>query len=172
MTAFRAVYAACVGVTLTPRSPTPMQLIALLEDCAGMSLSGGVRIGQVVIKRVVPRAPLPATVSGMWRWKTRLLRPIRLEDGRIIRTLADAHNAILQLPEKELRRPQWQALVDLLLSAVARRQHHLLSILTARLETELPKLADGTESVLPPKRPPAPSAKHRLKRSRRVKLIK
>jgi hypothetical protein len=57
----------------------------------------------------------------MWRWKTRLVRPIRLEDGKTIGTLADAHDAILQLPEKELRRPQWQALVDLLPSAVATR---------------------------------------------------
>jgi hypothetical protein len=71
-------------------------------------------------------------------WQTRLLRPIRIEDGRTtIRTLVDAHDAILQLPEKELRRPKWQALVGLLLSAT--RQHHLLSILTVRLETELPR---------------------------------
>jgi hypothetical protein len=110
--------------------------------------------------------------SGMWRWKTRLLRPIRLEDGRTIRTLGDAHDAILQLPEKELRKPQWQALVDLLLSAVATRQHHLLSILTVRLETELPKLAQTTESALPSKKPPAPSARHRLKRGRKAKLLK
>jgi hypothetical protein len=32
MSTFRAVYSACVGVTLTPRSPTPMQMIALLEQ--------------------------------------------------------------------------------------------------------------------------------------------
>jgi hypothetical protein len=32
MTTFRRVYAACVGVSLTPRSPTPPQLIALLEQ--------------------------------------------------------------------------------------------------------------------------------------------
>jgi hypothetical protein len=97
-----------------------------------------------------------------------LLRPIRLEDGRIIRTLADAHEAILQLPEKELRRPQWQALVDLLLSAT--RQHRLLSTLTERLETELPRLAHATESVLPPKKPPAPSAKQRSRRAKVRKL--
>jgi hypothetical protein len=97
-----------------------------------------------------------------------LLRPIRLEDGRTIRTLADAHNAILQLPEEELRRPQWQALVELLLSAT--RKRHLLSILTARLETELPKLAHATESVLPPKKPPAPSAKQRWRRAKVRKL--
>jgi hypothetical protein len=120
-----------------------------------------------------PRSALPTFdhySSGMWR--TRLLRPIRLEDGRTIRTLADAHDVILQLPEKELRRPQWQALVGLLLSAVATRQHHLLSILTVRLETELPRLAHKTESVLPPKKPSAPSATHRLKHRRKAKLLK
>lgn len=66
-------------------------------------------------------------------------------------TLADAHDFILQLPEKKLRRPPWQTLVDLLLSAVATRQHHLPSILTVRLETELPRLAHATGSDLPPK---------------------
>jgi hypothetical protein len=101
-------------------------------------------------------------------WKTRLLRPIRLEDGRTIRTLADAHEVILQLPEKELRRPKWQALAGLLLSAAATRQHHLLSILTVRLEAELPKLTHTTESALPPKKPPAPSVKLR----RRARLLK
>jgi hypothetical protein len=32
MTTFRAVYAACVGVSLTPRSPTPVQIIAILQQ--------------------------------------------------------------------------------------------------------------------------------------------
>jgi hypothetical protein len=105
-------------------------------------------------------------------WKTCLLRPIRLEDGRTIRTLADARDVILQLPEKKLRRPQWQALAGLLLSAVASRQHHLLSILTVRLETELPRLAHTTESAEPPKKPPAPSVKRRRKRGRKAKLLK
>jgi len=108
--------------------------------------------------------------AGMWRWNTRLLRPIRLEDGRTIRTLADAHNVILELPEKELRRPQWQALVGLLLSAAATRQHHLLSILTVRLETELPRLARTADSALPLKKPPASSARERLRRAKLRKL--
>jgi hypothetical protein len=60
--------------------------------------------------------------------------------------------------------------LGLLLSAAATRQHHLLSILTVRLETELPRLADTTESVLPPKKPPAPSVKHRLRRAKVRKL--
>jgi hypothetical protein len=120
-----------------------------------------------------PRSALPTFAhysSGMW--KTRLLKPIRLEDGRIIRTLDDTHDVILQLPEKELRRPQWQALAGLLLSADTTRQHHLLFILTVRLETELPKLAHAAESVQPPKKPPQPSMKHRLKRGRKTKLLK
>jgi hypothetical protein len=104
----------------------------------------------------------------MWKWKTRLLRPITLGDGRTIRTLADAHDLILQLPEEELRRPQSQALVDLLLSAT--RQHNLLSTVTVRLETELPRLARATESALPPKKPPMPSAKNRLRREKVRKL--
>jgi hypothetical protein len=135
--------------------------VPMCRSCAAVG------IGQVVGNIVVPRLPFVRYSSGMWKWKTRLLRPIRLEDGRTIRTLADAHDLILQLPEEELRTPQWQALVDLLLSAT--RQHHLLSIVTVRLETELPRLAHATESALPPKKPPAPSVRHPLRRVRKLK---
>jgi hypothetical protein len=127
-----------------------------------------VGIGQVVTVPAAFYLPLAGYPAGMW--ETRLLRTIRLEDGRTIRTLADAHDVILQLPDKELRKPQWQALVGLLLSAAATRQHHLLSILTVRLETELPRLAHAAESPLPPRKPPAPSAKHRLRRAKVRKL--
>jgi len=48
-------------------------------------------------------------------WNTRLLRPITLEDGTTIRTLADARDVILQRPEKEIRKPQWKAPAGLLL---------------------------------------------------------
>jgi hypothetical protein len=126
-----------------------------------------VGIRQVVGVGVALCLPLVATLPGMWN--TCLLRPIRLEDGRTIRTLADAHDVILDLPEKELRRPKWQALVGLLLSAATTRQHHLLSILTVRLETELPRLAQTAESALPPKKPPAPRVKHRRAKVRKVK---
>jgi hypothetical protein len=123
--------------------------------------------------RLYRRSALPTfAYYGSGMWKAGLLRPIKLEDGRTLRTLADAHDVILQLPEKELRRPKWQALVSLLLSAAATRQHHLLSILTVRLEAELPRLAHTTEPIPPPKKPPAPSVKHRLQRRRKAKLLK
>jgi hypothetical protein len=39
--------------------------------------------------------------------------------------------------------------------------------------TSVPKSGDvAVESVLPPKKPPAPSVRHRLKRSRKAKLLK
>jgi hypothetical protein len=45
--------------------------------------------------------------TGMW--ETPLDKVIRLEDGRTIKTLADARDVILGLPEQEQQRPQWQA---------------------------------------------------------------
>jgi hypothetical protein len=105
-------------------------------------------------------------------WKARLRKSIRLADGRIIKTLADARDAILELPDKDLRRPQWQGLVGLLLSAAYSENQDLLAIASTRLEVMLPRLAHTDQSALPPKKPPAPSAKHLLKRGRKAKLLK
>jgi hypothetical protein len=47
-------------------------------------------------------------------WKARLQRPIRLDDGRVVKTLADARKVLLELPKGDWRRPQWQSLARLL----------------------------------------------------------
>jgi hypothetical protein len=103
-----------------------------------------VGIGQVVSTSVVPRHLCRLRCRHVGNPLAEADQARGREDHR---TLADAHDVILQLPDKDLRKPQWQALVGLLLSAAATRQHHLLSILTVRLETELPRLAHAAEST-------------------------
>jgi hypothetical protein len=74
-------------------------------------------------------------------WNVRLARPVHLEDGRTISTLSDAREIILGLPEEDQRRPQWQAVAGLLLSAASAGCPDLLAIANARLEVMLPRLA-------------------------------
>jgi hypothetical protein len=73
-------------------------------------------------------------------WNVRLARPVRLEDGRTVNTLSDAREIILGLPEEDQRRPQWQAVAGLLLSAASAGCPELLAIANARLEVMLPRL--------------------------------
>lgn len=74
-------------------------------------------------------------------WNVRLTRPVQLEDGRTVNTLSDAREIILALPEEDQRRPQWQAIAGLLLSAASAGCPDLLAIANARLEVMLPRLA-------------------------------
>jgi hypothetical protein len=74
-------------------------------------------------------------------WNVRLARPVRLEDGRTINTLSDAREIILGLPDEDQRRPQWQAVAGLLLSAASAGCPDLLAIANGRLEVMLPRLA-------------------------------
>jgi hypothetical protein len=50
-------------------------------------------------------------------WNSRLRHPIALADGRTLRTLADARDMILSLPERDQLREKWQTLAAVLLSA-------------------------------------------------------
>jgi hypothetical protein len=81
-------------------------------------------------------------------WNVRLERPVRLPDGRTIKTLSDAREVILQLSEEDQRRPQWQALAGLLLSAANAGSRDLLAIANARLEVMLTRLADTAKKPL------------------------
>lgn len=131
---------------------------AFVGTRAPMMLRGGHRSSCRYDRSVLPT--LASYVTGMW--KARLQRPIRLDDGRIVRTLAEARDVILELPKKVQLLPQWQSLAGLLLSAAHSRNGDLLPLANARLEEMLPRIADAAESVLPRKKPPAPSVKRRL----------
>jgi hypothetical protein len=81
-------------------------------------------------------------------WNVRLERPVRLPDGRTIKTLSDAREVILELSEKDQRRPQWQALAGLLLSAANAESRDLLAIANARLEVMLTRLVHTARKPL------------------------
>jgi hypothetical protein len=59
---------------------------------------------------------------------------MHLNDGRTIRTIADARDMILSLPEREQLRPQWQSVAGLLVSAAANSANPtLIALITDRL---------------------------------------
>lgn len=70
-------------------------------------------------------------------WNVRLRKPIRLRDGRTIRTLGDARYVILSLPESDQRLEKWRHVGTLLLRAVEGASPALISIVTDRLEDAL-----------------------------------
>jgi hypothetical protein len=57
------------------------------------------------------------------RW-SQTFKPIRLKDGRTVKSLDDARTLILALPELHQRNPHWQYAGELVLSAAARKQRH------------------------------------------------
>jgi hypothetical protein len=104
-------------------------------------------------------------------WASRLRHPIRLADGRTLKTLSDARDMILALPEKDQRDQKWQRLADLLIVAANSGNANLIAVLTGNIEEALRRppfsavrLADDDV-----KKPPAesirrkakPAAKHR-----------
>jgi hypothetical protein len=50
-------------------------------------------------------------------WHARLNKPIRLTDGRVLRTLNDVLELLVELPEATRLAPHWQRLAEVLLSA-------------------------------------------------------
>jgi hypothetical protein len=70
-------------------------------------------------------------------WNARLRKPIRLEDGRTIRTLGDARDVVLSLPKRDQHRQKWQQLTGLLVTAAETGHPALTSIVTNRLEEAL-----------------------------------
>jgi hypothetical protein len=86
-------------------------------------------------------------------WNSRLRHPIALADGRTLRTLADARDMILSLPERDQLREKWQTLAAVLLSAAQADSPSLTAIATHRVEEALRRppfttvrLADDTQS--------------------------
>jgi hypothetical protein len=92
-------------------------------------------------------------------WLSRLRKPIALRDGRIIRTIADARDLIAALPDKDQRRPQWQSLAALLVSAAQSGNATLIALVTDRLRETL--ASHGNVSVVDelPKKPSATSVR-------------
>jgi hypothetical protein len=79
----------------------------------------------------------PARLNSCIPWTAPLAKPIRLDDGRTIATLAGARSLLLSLPERDQQRPRWQRLAGLLLSAADADDAGLTAAATARLEAAL-----------------------------------
>jgi hypothetical protein len=70
-------------------------------------------------------------------WNSRLRKPIRLKDGRIIRTLSDAKYFFLSLPARDQQLQKWQRLAGLLTDAAKTSHPQLVSMVTDWLEDAL-----------------------------------
>jgi hypothetical protein len=70
-------------------------------------------------------------------WNSRLRHPIPLDDTRVLRTLADARDMILSLPERDQIQDKWQKLASLLMSAAQADNASLTAIVTHRIEEAL-----------------------------------
>lgn len=100
-----------------------------------------------------------------------LSRPLLLEDGRCLRTVADASEIVLGLTPDEQAQPRWQAVVAALISEIRSDQAEPVPAITdqiARALSEPPfgsvRLANGAATSLPaatavPAAAPAPAAR-------------
>jgi len=105
-----------------------------------------------------------------WMWNARLRKPIRVEDGRTIKTLSDARDMILALPEKDQRGQKWQRLADLLLAAANSGNADLIAVLTGNIEEALRRPPFTTARLVEDetKKPPARSVRRSAPRRRRA----
>jgi hypothetical protein len=85
-----------------------------------------------------------------------LSRPLHLEDGRCLRTLADAGELVLSLTPEEQAQPRWQAVVSELIGEIRSGEPDHVPAVTdqiARALTEPPfgsvRLADSAPAPLP-----------------------
>jgi hypothetical protein len=117
--------------------------------------------------------PRSCILAGM-HWTERLAEPVVLDNGEVLYTLFDAREFLLALPEQDLRHPKWQRLIGSLLGAAHTGRADVITIATNQLRQALltPPFAHARLVDDTPKKPPAPSAKHRLTRGRRAKLLK
>lgn len=94
-------------------------------------------------------------------WASRLRHPIHLADGRTLKTLSDARDMILVLPEKDQRDQKWQRLADLLLAAANSGNANLIAVLTGKIEETLRHPPFGTVRLADDdvKKPPADSVR-------------
>jgi hypothetical protein len=136
---------------------------------------GGYRIARRNQRPITLLRSTSPTIFGRMPWNSRLRHPIPLSDDRVLRTLANARDMVLSLPERDQHQEKWQMLANLLTSAARGDNALLTSIVTDRIEDALRqepftvvRLAIDLE-----KKPPAPSMRKRSKaKARRDRRIK
>jgi hypothetical protein len=108
---------------------------------------------------------------GCGMWDRRLAEPVVLDNGEVLRTLRDVCNFIAALPERDRQHRKWGTLADCLFNAVRAGRPDVVAIATEQLRhalvtAPLPPLAGNLQ------KPPAPSAKRRLKCGPKAKPTK
>jgi hypothetical protein len=167
-----------VGVGLGERrGPTPH-----IDRRSGQSYVPAPTIDHAKLEVVHSCLPLGAITAGAVdqcyitsvSWTSRLRKPLHLTDGRTIRTIADARDMILALPDRDQARPQWQSLDGLLVSAAHSANPTLIASITNRLRDALAfhhKLSVVTGASIAEQIPKKPAAKSVRRRRRRRGLV-
>jgi hypothetical protein len=107
--------------------------------------------------------------SGM-SLRTRLSKPLLLSDGRCLRTIGDAIEVVLEMPEQALAAPAWTRVPDPLKTACFSGRDDDVARATAQLEAALSASPFGDARLLEQdKKPPAPSIRRQPKPARSVR---
>ena len=88
---------------------------------------------------------------------TSLPRPLLLDDGRCLRTLADAGNMVLGLTPEEKEQPRWRAVTGNLITAINSGRSDQISLVTWQIERALTEPPIGSvrlAAAVPSKPPP------------------
>jgi len=98
--------------------------------------------------------------------RTRLSKPLFLSDGRSLRTVGDAIEVVLEMPNHALDASEWAQVPRLLKAACFSGSDDDAARATVRLEAALSAAPFGHASLAEEsKTPPAPSIRRRPKRS-------
>jgi hypothetical protein len=92
---------------------------------------------------------------------TSLPRPLLLDDGRCLRTLADAGNMVLGLTPEEKEQPRWRAVTGNLITAINSGRSDQISLVTWQIERALTEPPTGSVR-LAAAIPSQPSARARI----------
>ena len=99
--------------------------------------------------------------------RTRLSKPLFLSDGRCLRTIGEAIEVVLEMPEHALAAPVWTRVPDPLKTACFSGHDDDVAHATAQLEAALRASPFGElRLVEQDKKPPAPSIRRQPKRAR------
>jgi hypothetical protein len=102
--------------------------------------------------------------------RTRLSKPLFLSDGRCLRTVGDAIEVVLEMPDHALDGPEWSPVPRLLKAACFSGHDDDAARATARLETALSASPYGDLHLTDhDKKPPAPSIRRQPKRAPAVR---
>jgi len=102
--------------------------------------------------------------------RTRLSKPLFLSDGRCLRTVGDAIEVVLEMPNQALDASEWRQVPRLLKAACFSGHNDDAARATSRLEAALSTAPFGDVRLADQdKKPPAPSIRRQSKRTPTVR---